>query len=127
MKDFHRPFYVTVISGIFVLLGIAAIISALIMQFTDISFVAENKTDGAIVSSVILGAIMIIIGFCLLRGMKTFWYVGIIFVVVGIAFNAYVIYSGQNYFNIANGIAIILNLVILNYIVRPSVKSFFDV
>ena len=115
MAEKTRPLGVTVVGVLYLLLGILMALLALILLVST----AVIGPLGALGSTVpgIAALIYIVIALGFFKGWKLWWYLGIIFAVLGIIMSLFTLPAGV--------ISIIINLLIIYYLFRPNVKSYF--
>ncbi len=112
----ERPSGITIIAGLQIFGAIVAVI-LLIMILPDYTFF-ENTLVNELYKMflIIMLVLSIIVAYGLLQGMKWAWYVTIIFQIISIVNNAITL----NIFSLAIGILIIY------YLTRPHVKTYFE-
>lgn len=117
-----RPILITVIGAIFAIAGILYLIGGVcILAGMDIETAVEGEPIVVGAAYVISALIYLIVATGLLKGWKVMWYLGIIVEVLsalGYLYNALI---GQTVMIIGT----IISLLIIIYLTRPGVKSFF--
>lgn len=112
-----RPLLITIIGVLYALAGIAMLALSAIVFIGD---AASGETGlGAIGggAGAIVGLIYIIIALGFFKGWKLWWYLGVIFAIIGIILGLLSFPVGL--------IAVIIELIILWYLFRDNVKAFF--
>lgn len=119
MAEKDRPFLVTVIGVIYLLLGIIMLIGGIALavggNMVDLDIDIAADVGGGV--AIVLGLIWIVIAAGFFKGWKLWWYLGIIFSIIGLIISILSLPAGI--------IALIIDLIILWYLFRPKVKSFF--
>jgi hypothetical protein len=125
-----RPILITIIAVITILVAVLFILAGLGIaigsEFLDMGEdFAEIINLGVIagVGFLILGLIMFVVGYGFLKGWTLFWYIGVIIYALVVVFAIYTIYLGQP----ISVVELVIALVILFYLSRPKVRTFFKV
>jgi hypothetical protein len=122
----HRPLGVTLISALTIIAGIVFLASG-ITAVTVAPFLSGTQTflvglsAGAGAAFLALGIAYFVMAYGLLKGKRWAWTVTLVLSSIGIALGFASIVTGH----IGAVFSIIINAVILYYIYRPNVKSFF--
>jgi hypothetical protein len=122
----HRPLGVTLISALTIIAGIVFLASG-ITAVTVAPFLSGTQTflvglsAGAGAAFLALGIAYFVMAYGLLRGKRWAWTVTLVLSSIGIALGFVSIVTGH----IGAVLSVIINAVILYYIYRPNVKSFF--
>ncbi|HMH11447.1 MAG TPA: hypothetical protein VK553_12090 [Candidatus Nitrosopolaris rasttigaisensis] len=122
----HRPFGVTLIGALTIIAGIVFLASG-ITAVTVAPFLSGTQTflvglsAGAGAAFLALGIAYFVMAYGLLKGKRWAWTVTLVLSSIGIALGFASIVTGH----IGAVFSIIINAVILYYIYRPNVKSFF--
>ena len=116
----QRPLLVTLIAILYLVVGFLTVVGGAVILLAggstgDAETLALTSLAGG--PSIIVGLISVIIGYGFLKGWKLWWYLGIIFAVIGIILSILSIPAGI--------ITLIIEIIILWYLFRPNVKSFF--
>lgn len=117
-----RPLLITVLGALYALMGILIVLAAIALFFVDLSTIDSALADaGALLGGGVLvfGLVYLIIGYGFLNGWTIMWYLGIIFSAIGALGSLLTIPAGL--------VSLVINVVILYYLFRPQVKSFFKV
>ena len=112
-----RPLLITIIGALYALLGIVMLaLGALTFAGGAVGGeVAAGAVGGGTVA--VIGLIYIIIALGFLKGWKLWWYLGVIFAILGII-------GGLLMFPVGL-VAVIIDNIILWYLFRDNVKAFF--
>lgn len=102
-----RPILLTIVAILAILIGLVDLVSGLL--------------DMAI-PTIIIGLVWLILGYGLWKGIKIFWYIGVIFSAINIIWGIYDIVVGGSTELV---VSIIINLIILWYLFRSKVKKHF--
>ncbi len=94
-----RPILVTILGVLYILVGLVSLL--------------------AFPVGIISAIVCIVIGYGMLKGWKIMWYLGVIFAVIGIIVSIPGIFAGVGI------VTLIIEIIILYYLFRPNVKSFF--
>jgi hypothetical protein len=122
----HRPLGVTLISALTIIAGIVFLASG-ITAVTVAPFLSGTQTflvglsAGAGAAFLALGIAYFVMAYGLLKGKRWAWTVTLVLSSIGIALGFVSIVTGH----IGAVLSVIINAVILYYIYRPNVKSFF--
>jgi len=122
----HRPFGVTLIGALTIIAGIVFLASG-ITAVTVAPFLSGTQTllvglsAGAGSAFLALGIAYFVMAYGLLKGKRWAWTITLALSSIGIALGFVSIVTGH----IGAVLSIIINAVILYYIYRPNVKSFF--
>jgi uncharacterized membrane protein (DUF2068 family) len=122
----HRPLGVTLISALTIIAGIVFLASG-ITAVTVAPFLSGTQTflvglsAGACAAFLALGIAYFVMAYGLLKGKRWAWTVTLVLSSIGIALGFVSIVTGH----IGAVLSVIINAVILYYIYRPNVKSFF--
>ncbi len=112
-----RPLLITIIGALYALLGIVMLaLGALTFAGGAVGGEAAAGAVGGGTIAVI-GLIYIIIALGFLKGWKLWWYLGVIFAILGII-------GGLLMFPVGL-VAVIIDIIILWYLFRDNVKAFF--
>lgn len=114
-----RPLLVTLIGVIYVLLGLLLLVSGIVLSATGMAVDPEIEeiaglSGGAVA---VLGIIQIVVGAGFLKGWKLWWYLGVLFSIIGIILGLLSFPAGL--------LVVIIQLIILWYLFRDNVKAFF--
>lgn len=119
-----RPLAVTIVGGLEFLLGVIIFI-LFILAGAGIGFdtgsaggLAGGMVAG-VIGGVIGGGIPMIIGYGMLKGWKIMWWLGVIFNVISIIGGIITFPVGL--------VGLVISVIIIYYLFRPGVKSFFGV
>ncbi len=119
-----RPFLVTVISVLYMVLAVillaggALILAGGVMSDIEGSTLLGELGGGALL---VFGLIVLVIGAGLYRGWKIMWYLGVLFAVIGALFSLISIVGGS----VPSVVPLAITLIIIWYLFRKNVKSFF--
>jgi uncharacterized membrane protein HdeD (DUF308 family) len=122
----HRPLGVTLIAALTIIAGIVFLASG-ITAVTVAPFLSGTQTflvglsAGAGAAFLALGIAYFVMAYGLLKGKRWAWTVTLVLSSIGIALGFVSIVTGH----IGAVLSVIINAVILYYIYRPNVKSFF--
>ncbi len=117
-----RPILITVIGAIFAIAGILYLIGGVcIFAGMDIETAVEGEPIVVGAAYVISALIYLIVATGLLKGWKVMWYLGIIVEVLSALGYLYNALTGQAVMIVGT----IISLLIIIYLTRPGVKSFF--
>jgi len=123
-----RPILITIIA-------ILTIIIALICILTGVGIVVGSEFITSVSGDVIdfgealgagiliIGLIAFVVGYGFLKGWTIFWYIGVIIYALIVLSSLYLIIKGQP----ISVIELVIALVILFYLSRPKVRTFFKV
>ncbi|MEP6577152.1 MAG: hypothetical protein ABJB85_12055 [Nitrososphaerota archaeon] len=114
----NRPIGITIIAILMVISGILFIIGG--VGLTALGVLSLVFLAGGI-GSIILGIASLVVAWGLLKGAGWAWIVTLIITVISIIVNIASLAGG----NTANIIGIIINGIIIYYLYRPNVKSYF--
>ncbi|HEY7733202.1 MAG TPA: hypothetical protein VIB07_00245 [Nitrososphaera sp.] len=132
----RRPTGVTIIAILNIIGGIIMLVGGLVLVAagsilpslstnTDLSGVPAWLIGTAAIAVgiilIILGIISFIVAYGLMKGMSWAWTLTVVLSIIGIVLNAISLASG----NFGGIISIIISAIILYYLYRPHVKSFF--
>lgn len=120
MSEHKRPFLVTVIGALYALAAILMIAAAAVM-YLDILAVPAEFTDLGVGMCAIIGVIALIIAMGFLRGWSIMWYLGVIFAVIALLLEAASVVMGAY----PALVMVVIELIILFYLFKKNVKSFF--
>ncbi len=135
-----RPILITII-------GVITLIAAIVALFAGIAFVIgvdglaesihdaikndeitlediENMMSALGVLLVAFGIVGIIIGYGLLKGWTWMWYLAVILYGIGLILSFIALVGSHT---LSNVVTLVIDAVIMYYLFRPSVKSFFGV
>lgn len=119
-----RPFLVTVISVLYIVLAVILLAGgALILAGGVMSDIEGSTLLGELGGGVLLvfGLIVLVIGAGLYRGWKIMWYLGVLFAIIGALFSLISIVGGS----VPSVVPLAITLIIVWYLFRKNVKSFF--
>ena len=114
-----RPLGIKIISVLFLIAGIFYLIGG-IGGVLDIE--ALKSSVGGI-AGIIAGLIYMLIGYGIWSGWKVMWYLGVIFAIIGLISAIFSIFN-DDYMYVIN---VIIEIVILWYLFKANVKSFFGI
>jgi hypothetical protein len=132
----HRPTGVTIIAILNIIGGIIMLVGGLVLVAagsilpslstnSDLSGVPALLIGTAAIAVgiilIILGIISFIVAYGLMKGMSWAWTLTVVLSIIGIVLNAISLASG----NFGGIVSIIISAIILYYLYRPHVKSFF--
>ncbi len=119
-----RPFLVTVISVLYIVLAVillaggALILAGGVMSDIEGSTLLGELGGGALL---VFGLIVLVIGAGLYRGWKIMWYLGVLFAIIGALSSLISIVGGS----VPSVVPLAITLIIVWYLFRKNVKSFF--
>lgn len=120
-----RPIFVTIIGILSMIIGIltlfVGIAIAIGISIGGMSFDDDITGLTAIITGIVitcLALIYIVVGYGILKGWRIMWYLGVIFTILGIVLGILSFPVGI--------IFTIIEIVILYYLFRPGVKTFFN-
>ena len=114
-----RPLMITIVCILYAIVGLIGLIGGI----WDIVDTGVASTD--MVFSVIVSVVMLIVIYGLWTGIKAFWYLGVILAVIDIIAQ---VYSMVSVSGITEAIvAVVIDLIILWYLFRSNVKSYFKI
>lgn len=113
-----RPIGITIIAILMIISGIIFIISGI--GLTALSVLSLAFLAGGI-GTIILGIACLVVAWGLLKGAGWAWIITLIITIISIVVNIVHLASG----NTASIIGIIINGIIIYYLYRPNVKSYF--
>ena len=114
-----RPLMITIVCLLFAIIGLVGLIGG-IWDIVD-----TGVADSDMVVSVIVSAIMLIIIYGLWNGIRIFWYLGVIFAVIDLIV---IVYSMISAGSISAAIVpAVVDLIVLWYLFRSNVKSYFKI
>ena len=117
-----RPILITVIGAIFAIVGILYLIGGVcVLAGMEIESAVEGEPVVVGAAYVISALIYLVISTGLLKGWKVMWYLGIIVEVLSALGYLYNALTGQTVMIVGT----IISLLIIIYLTRPGVKSFF--
>jgi hypothetical protein len=114
----NRPIGITIIAILMIISGILFIISG--AGLTALGVLSVAFLAGGI-GSIILGIASLVVAWGLLKGAGWAWIITLIITIISIIVNIASLAGG----NTANIIGIIINGIIIYYLYRPNVKSYF--
>ena len=114
----NRPIGITIIAILMIISGILFIIGGI--GFTALGVVSIAFLAGGI-GSIILGIASLVVAWGLLKGAGWAWIITLIITIISIIANIVSLVSG----NTASIIGIIIEGIIIYYLYRPNVKSYF--
>ena len=120
----NRPFLITLIGGLTLLVGLVLVLVGALLFFTpDSAFADVNLNIKAIDSlgagALVLGIIFLVVAFAFLKGWTIAWYLGILIHGVDVILSLMMFPLGI--------VSMVLSLLIIYYLFRPHVKEFFGV
>jgi len=123
-----RPILITIIAILTIIVALICILTGvgLYIGSDAISSLGDNFTDiGNILGlgMLIMGLIMLVVGYGFLKGWTIMWYIGVICYAFNAIYSAYLIFNGQS----SMVLDLVIALVILFYLSRPKVRAFFKV
>lgn len=112
-----RPLLITIIGALYALVGVLAILAGIVLAIGDAASdaLAAGAVGGGIVA--IVGLIYIVIALGFFKGWKLWWYLGVLFSIIGIILGLLSFPAGL--------LVVIIQLIILWYLFRDNVKAFF--
>jgi hypothetical protein len=113
-----RPIGITIIAILMIISGIFFIIGGI--GFTALSVLSLAFLAGGI-GSIILGIASLVVAWGLLKGAGWAWIITLIITIISIIANIISLFGG----NTASIIGIIIEGIIIYYLYRPNVKSYF--
>ena len=117
-----RPILITVIGAIFAIAGILYLIGGVcVLAGMGIESAVEGEPVVVGAAYVISALIYLVISIGLLKGWKVMWYLGMIIEAIGAISYLYMALTGQATMIIGT----IIDLLIIIYLMRPGVKSYF--
>ena len=119
----NRPLLVTVIGVIYVLFGILLLLSGAVLAFSgealDLGVEELSSLSGS--TAAVIGIVQIIVGAGFLRGWGLWWYLGVIITVIMLIMSIASILA----IGFAAVVPTLVSLIVLWYLFRDNVKSFF--
>lgn len=122
-----RPLLVTILAVIYILIGLVFIVAGIGIVMGGENILADTgfadmagSFGGLGAGTIILGLIWLVIGYGFLKGWKVWWYLGVIFTVIGLIVAIVGILGSP-----AMVILVIVELIILAYLFKSNVKRFF--
>lgn len=114
-----RPLMITIICLLFAIIGLVGLIGGV----WNIIDTGVASTD--MVSSVIISVIMLIVIYGLWKGIKAFWYIGMILAVIDFIIQAYSMISAGS---ISTAIVpAVVDIIVIWYLSRSKVRSYFKI
>ena len=112
-----RPLLITIIGALYALVGVLAILAGIVLAIGGAASdaLAAGAVGGGIVA--IVGLIYIVIALGFFKGWKLWWYLGVLFSIIGIILGLLSFPAGL--------LVVIIQLIILWYLFRDNVKAFF--
>ncbi|HJH57308.1 MAG TPA: hypothetical protein IAC83_04480 [Euryarchaeota archaeon] len=112
-----RPLLITIIGALYALVGVLAILAGIVLAIGGAASdaLAAGAVGGGIVT--IVGLIYIVIALGFFKGWKLWWYLGVLFSIIGIILGLLSFPAGL--------LVVIIQLIILWYLFRDNVKAFF--
>lgn len=119
MAEHKRPLLVTLIAVIFLLLGLFGLFSGIVFVVTGVAVGTDMEAFAGLAGGgmAVLGLIYLIIAVGFLKGWSLWWYLGILFSIVGIVLGLLAFPAGL--------VATVLSIIVLWYLFRDNVKRFF--
>ncbi len=117
-----RPFLITLIGALYLLMGLSMVAAGIGVAFLDFSvFDPDMAGAGAVIGGGVLvfGIVLLIIAYGFLKGWSIMWYLGVIFSALGALGSLFALPEAV--------FMLVINAVILYYLFRPQVKKFFKV
>lgn len=122
-----RPILIGLLAILYFLTGLLCIIGGILLLIGGVIDVSDesvkNLVDYGGIPLIVTGVLSLIIAGGLWNGWKIMWYLGVIFEIIGIIGCVGMIVTGM----IPAIVFLIIALLILYYLFRPGVKSFFGV
>lgn len=114
-----RPLLVTLIGVLYLLLALLGIGAGVIALLTGLSVDLELQAFAEVTGGgmIVLGLIYLVVAMGFFKGWKLWWYIGVIFSIIGIILGLLSLPGGI--------IFIIIELIVLWYLFRDNVKEFF--
>lgn len=110
---------ITIVCILYAIVGLIGLIGG-VWDIVD-----TGVADPDMVATVIVSVIMLIVIYGLWTGIKAFWYIGLIIAVIDLITNVYSMVSAGG---ISEAIvAVIIDLIILWYLSRSNVRSYFKI
>ena len=113
-----RPLMITIICVLFAIIGIVGLAGG-IWQIID------TGANPDIVGSVIVSILMLIVIYGLWKGIKVFWYLGLIFSILDIIMAAYTMIESEG-IN-ANIVPAVIDVIVICYLATPKVRTYFKI
>lgn len=116
-----RPLLITILGILQILLG-ALILLGAVLTFTGMTIVGgiqAGAVGGGILA--VAGLIELLVGIGFMSGWSIMWYLGVIVQVIGLLLNLVSLVFG----NLTAILSIVIELIILLYLFKDNVKSFF--
>ena len=112
-----RPLLITIIGALYALVGVLAILAGIVLAIGGAASdaLAAGAVGGGVVA--IVGLIYIVIALGFFKGWKLWWYLGVLFSIIGIILGLLSFPAGL--------LVVIIQLIILWYLFRDNVKAFF--
>lgn len=119
MADKKRPLLVTVIAVIYLLIGLFGLFAGILFAVAGVSVGMELEAYAGLAGGAmaVLGVIYLVIALGFFKGWSLWWYLGIIFSIIGIIMGILSFPVGL--------VSVVICLIILWYLFRDKVKSFF--
>lgn len=114
-----RPLMITIVCVLYAIVGLIGLIGG-IWDIVD-----TGVADPDMVVSVIISIVMLIVIYGLWNGIKAFWYIGVILAVIDILAQIYSMISAGGITEAI--VAAVIDLIILWYLFRSNVKSYFKI
>lgn len=119
MADKKRPLLVTLIGVIYLLFGLFGLFAGIVFAVTGVAVGTELEAFAGATGAgmAVLGIIYLIIALGFFKGWSLWWYLGIIFSIIGIIMGILSFPVGL--------VSVVISIIILWYLFRDKVKSFF--
>ena len=127
LRNYANSGLITIIAILAILVGLIAIAGGAVLAFADV--VPDGVDYGLDVINamgyvtLIMGILMLVVGFTLWKGWTIAWYLGLILFGIQAVLGIANLVMG-NYVNVVN---LIIAVVVIYYLFRPHVKAFFKV
>ena len=130
MSGTTRPFGVTLLAVLQVVLGILELLGAFVVAFVSfvipeifphVRFFAPRSMGSGLVLAA-FAFIEFVLAYGLWKGKGWAWIGSLIFAVIGLVFSAFTLFMRAR---VGEIIALVLNLVIMYYLMQPRVQSYF--
>lgn len=114
-----RPFMITIVCLLFAIIGLAGLIGG-VWNIVDTGVASTDM-----VSSVIISMVILIVIYGLWKGIKAFWYIGMILAVIDFIIQAYSMISAGS---ISTAIVpAVVDIIVIWYLSRSKVRSYFKI
>ncbi len=132
--SYDRPLLVTILAALYVLIGVIVVVAGIAVIALGGSVVddliASMGIEGVDLGwaaglvgalCIVVGLVYLVIGYGFLKGWKSMWYLGVLFMVLDIIVSVVTVALG----NFGSILTLIIAVILLLYLFKSNVKQFF--